>query len=188
MGLEANAQFQCLPVSIPVKKIRICHKGINCPAVSRRHRPTEHPAVVRSKPFIPDDALRDLFPNRAETYLHGNSLVNTLVLVSSLFLAILCTPAAIARRSPALQQVPPQPDANQGWQAPSPPRPPRSRVSPLALGSGDRGNLGRSHPTSSAAADISQGRRQPKKPTHQRQTPAIFWRPFGQVAKRKSRI
>lgn len=48
--------------------------------MSRRHRPTEHPAVFLSEPVLPDDALDDLFPNQAGTYLHRNLLVNTLAL------------------------------------------------------------------------------------------------------------
>lgn len=80
--------------------------------MSRRHRPTEHPAVFLSKPFIPDNALDDLFPNRAGTYLHRNFLVNTLALFYFLFLAILPTSAAgSVRWSHVLQQVPQQPDA-----------------------------------------------------------------------------
>lgn len=48
--------------------------------------------------------------------MHGNFLVNTLALFYSLFLVILGTSAAIAHWSPALLQVPRQPDANHGWQ------------------------------------------------------------------------
>lgn len=62
--------------------------------MSRRHRPTEHSAVFLSEPFVPDDALDDLFPNQAGTYLHKNLLVNTLALFYFLFLVILPTSAA----------------------------------------------------------------------------------------------
>lgn len=89
MGLQDNAWFQCLPISIPGKKTNLKILSENYPAVRGRHRPTEHPAVFLGKPFIPDDALRDLFRNRAETYLHGDLLVNTFpALFYPLFLAI----------------------------------------------------------------------------------------------------
>lgn len=143
--------------------------------MSRRHRPTEHPAVFLSKPFIPDNALDDLFPNRAGTYLHRNFLVNTLALFYFLFLAILPTSAAgSVCWSHVLQQVPQQPDANRGWQMPWLPQPHRSRESPLARIPGNWGDLGRRHPASSTAPNISQARRQTKKPTHQRQRPAFL--------------
>lgn len=139
--------------------------------MSRRHRPTEHSAVFLSEPFVPNDALDDLFPNQAGTYLHKNLLVNTLALFYFLFLVILPTSAASVCWSHVFQQVPQQPDENHSWQMPLLSQPHRNRVSPLARLSGSWGDLVRSHPASSTAPDISQARRQPKKPTHQRQTP-----------------
>lgn len=144
----------------------------------RRHRPTEHLAVFVSKPFIPNDALDSLFPNRAGTYLYRNLLVNTLALFYFSFLVILPISAASVCWSHVLQQVPQQPDANHGWQMPLLPQPHKTRVSPLARLSGNWGDLGCSHPTSSTAP----GEETDKKPTHQRQTPAFFKGRLGRLA------
>lgn len=160
----------CLQVFLR-KSPGFCHIGINHPAMSRRHRPTEHTAVFLSKPFV---ALDDLFPNQAGTYLHRNLLVNTLALFYFLFLVILPTSAAGVCWSHVLQQVPQQPDANHGWQMPLLPQPHRSRVSPIARLSGNWGDLGRSHPASSTAPDISQARRPPNKPAHQHFLKAVW--------------
>lgn len=72
-----------LKVFLWKKTSGFCHKGINYPSTSGRHRPTEYPAVSLSKP---DDALYHLFPHQAESYLHGKLLVKTL----AYFLQIPC--------------------------------------------------------------------------------------------------
>lgn len=48
MGLQDNAQLQCLPTSIPVKKLRILSHRYKSRSYEQ-DRPTEHSAVFLSK-------------------------------------------------------------------------------------------------------------------------------------------